>query len=524
VSAFVDPFVGALDLLADPRTWIYVAIGTLFGILTGALPGLATTLGYALLLPFTFQMDTVFAVTMLLSLTVGVAYGNNIPSILVGVPGTPAAVLTVLDGYSLHRKGETGLALGVAFISANLGQVVSIFFFIGAVVPLAGIAYNFLNPELFSLYVFGIVAIVSLTGKSMLKGLMAAGFGFLLAMVGLDPVNWTPRFDFGFFRLRSGLSVPALLIGLLAVSELFRQARQTFQYPPPTEESRAKSRFPAFRRWKRAIPAMLGGTVVGTIVGAIPGAGGTPAALIAYQQAQMFSKHPEEFGTGSIEGIAANEAAQNASSSGELIPTLGLGIPGSGSMVLLLAALTLNGFIPGPQLIDEAPQLLYATVAGLLGASIFVMVFGWPMARSLHWVLTLDRSVVIIAGLVTISLGIYSLNYRLFDVAVCFAAGMVGYFMLRYGYSTAAAALALVLAAGLEASFRRGLTLTGNNYVEFFARPITAAVMLLSLTFLVIGLVRTHKFHRREAARLVAGDESLDAEDEMREASLGEDS
>lgn len=519
MSAFTDPFIGAIGQLAEPSTWIYIAIGTLFGILTGALPGLATTLGYALVLPFTFQMDTVHAVTMLLSLTVGVAYGNNIPSILVGVPGTPAAVLTVMDGYELTRKGEAGLALGVAFVAANLGQLVSILFFIGAVIPLADLAYNFLHPEMFSLYVFGIIAIVSLTGKNMIKGLMAAGFGFLLATIGLDPVNWTPRFDFGIFRLRSGLSVPALLIGLLAVSELFRQARQTFNWPPATAEMRAKSKFPAFSRWKRTIPAMLGGTVIGTIVGAIPGAGGTPAALISYQQAQLFSKHPEEFGKGSIEGIAANEAAQNASSSGELIPTLGLGIPGSGSMVLLLAALTLNGFIPGPKLIEEAPELLYATVAGLMGATIFVLVFGWPMARSLHWVLTLDRSVVIVCGLATIALGIFSLNYRMFDVFICFVAGVFGYFMLRYGYSTAAAALALVLAAGLEASFRRGLTLTGNNYVEFFARPITAVVMVMSIGFLIAGLVRTRNFRRRARER-----ERLEAEEAAADAALGDQS
>ncbi|MEY3019619.1 MAG: hypothetical protein RLZZ272_603 [Actinomycetota bacterium] len=504
MGAFIDPLLVALQQLTSPTLLVLVVIGVVYGVIAGALPGLGTTLAYGLVLPFTFAMDTVNAVAFLLAITVAIGYGNSLPAILVGVPGTPAAVLTCLDGYALHKRGESSLALGVNYVSALVGQLVSILFFVVMVIPLARLAYSFLAPELFSLYLFGVVAIVSLTGKNVLKGIAAAGFGFAIALVGIDPVNFTRRFDFGVFELRQGFSVPAVIIGLLAVSELLRQTRQSFQWDSTRTD--VEFRFPPFSRIRRAVPALLGGTVVGTLIGAIPGAGATPAAMIAYQQAQAFSKHPEEFGRGSIEGIAANEASQNASNSGELIPTLGLGIPGSGSMTLLLAALSINGFIPGPNLIREAPQLLSATIAGMLGATVLLLITGWWMAKLLLRLLSVNRSVVIVLALATVTLGVYSINYRLLDVYVAFAAGAVGYFMLRYGYSTAAAALAVVLASGFEAQLRRGLNLFGNDPAQFFGRPITAAIVVLAAGFFFVGARRTLAQARRE--RLAAPHET----------------
>jgi putative tricarboxylic transport membrane protein len=494
MTSFVDPLIGAAEILTDPSIWLLILIGTAFGVIVGALPGLATTLAYALILPFTFDMDPVPAVTMLLSVTVGVAYGNSIPAILVGVPGTPASVLTALDGYKMHQQGDTGYALAIAFVAAVLGQIVSVLFFIGAVIPLAGLAFFFLTPELFALFFFGVVAIVSLTGRNLLKGLMAAGIGLLIGMIGLDPVNFSPRFNFGVAELRAGVSTAAVIIGLLAVSELMRQSRQAFQWDVARQKINAK--FPHWRRFLPVIKPMMIGTVVGTIIGAIPGAGGTPAALISYQQAQAWSKEPEKFGKGSAEAVAANEAAQNAASSGELIPTLGLGIPGSGSMVLLLATLSIHGFIGGPHLITDAPELLAAVCAGLLGATLLLIVTGWPIAMVMLRALSINRSIVIVFALASVVLGIFSLNYRIFDVLVCFAAGAIGFFFLRYGYSTAAAALAVVLSAGLEADLRRGLSLMENDPLRFVGRPITALILAGAVFFFIVGLRRARKADR----------------------------
>ncbi len=501
----LTPLLGGLGQLGDPWIWLFIAAGTTIGVVAGALPGMGTTLTYGMVLPFTFVMSPVHAVAFLLSISVGVGYGNSIPAILMGIPGTPSAVLTVIDGHRLHRMGESGLALGTAFVAALGGQMISILLFILLVVPLMGLAYSFLYPELFALYLLGIVAIISLTGANMLKGFAAAGVGLLIALIGLDPVNLATRFTFDYRILRSGVDLTAVLIGLLAVSELFRSARQVFRWEGGIAgEAPAAPRFPPFRRIRPAVPAMLGGTVVGTFVGAIPGAGATPAAMISYQTAQMMSKRPEDFGKGSIEGIGANEAAQNASNSGELIPTLGLGLPVSGSMVLLLAALTVQGFVPGPLMISNAPELLYAAVAGLLASTLFLLATGWWMARGMMKAVALNRQVVIVLALAMVTVGVYAINTRIVDVLVCFGAGIVGYFMLRYGYSTAAAALGVFLGREFERSLRIGLNMNDNSYIEFFSRPITLAILLVAVALLAVGSWRQRETRRRVRAARAA--------------------
>ncbi len=218
LSAFGEAITSGVAILGNPIMWVAIAAGAIVGVIVGALPGVGTTLGYALILPFTYQLDITTTIVLLMSLSVGSQYGNSIPAILVGVPGSPAAALTVIDGYTMHKKGDTGYALGIAFVGAIFGQLVSMLFFIAAIIPLAGLAYYFLQPELFALYVFGLVAIVSLTGRNVLKGLLAVAVGLLIAVVGLDPVNSTLRFTFDIPWLRSGIDATIVVIGLLALS------------------------------------------------------------------------------------------------------------------------------------------------------------------------------------------------------------------------------------------------------------------------------------------------------------------
>ena len=259
------------------------------------------------------------------------------------------------------------------------------------------------------------------------------------------------------------------------------------------------SKFPPYWEIKPAIPAMLTGTVVGTLVGAIPGAGATPAAMISYQAAQVLSKKPEEFGKGSIEGIGANEAAQNASNSGELIPTLGLGIPVSGSMVLLLAALTVQGFVPGPLMVANAPELLFAAIAGLLAASLLLLATGWGMARVMLKAVQLNRQIDPVLSLAMIVVGVYAMNTKAFDIVIAMLAGSIGYAMLHYGYS-AAAALGVFLGREFERSLRIGLNMNDNSYTQFFGRPITMVIVLAALALLIFGL-RKQAQTRRACAK-----------------------
>ena len=495
MEQFVSSLTGGVAALADPGIWLLLVPGTMLGVIVGALPGIGATVAYGLVLPFTFFMDPVPAVAFLLAIAVGNQFGNSIPAILIGLPGSPATILTVADGFTLHKRGETGLALGIAYVSALVGQGVSILFFIALVVPLAGLTYVFLAPELFSLYVLGMVSIISLTGKSIPKGFVAATFGLLIGVVGLDPVTLSPRFEFGTRYLRNGFDIEPVVIGLLAVSELFRQARQTFQWSEIP--GAVVTKFPGFSAIRRCLPAMLVGTVTGTFVGAVPGAGTTPAALISYQQARLISRRPEEFGKGSTEGIAANEAAQNAANSGELIPTLGLGIPVSGTAVLLLSALTIQGMVPGPSLTRNSPELLDASVAGLLGGTLILLLTGWWISRAMMRIVMINRSMVIVLCLAVVMLGVFALSRQIFDVMVCLGCGVIGYFMMRYGYSVAAAALAAILSAEFERTLRQGLNLFDNDIFLFLSRPITATVLLISTAILALGIIRISRNRAR---------------------------
>jgi putative tricarboxylic transport membrane protein len=408
----------------------------------------------------------------------------------------------VIDGHKLHKDGKSGLALGVSFVAALGGQFASIFLFVLLVVPLMGLAYHFSFPEIFGLYCFGFLALISLAADNIVKGLMSAAFGIAIGLVGLDPINMVTRLDMGYREFRSGFEEVAVVIGILALSELFRSARQVFQWQDKSGEATG-SRFPRLSEIRPAVPAMATGTVVGTFVGAIPGAGATPAAMISYQAAQMLSKEPEQFGKGSIEGIGANEAAQNASNSGELIPTLGLGIPVSGSMVLLLAALTVQGFVPGPLMVKNAPELLFAAIAGLMAATVFLLVAGWWMARAMLKAVQLDRQVVIVLAIAMTLIGIYAINTKVLDVLVALAAGAMGYFMLRYGYSTAAAALGVFIGKEFERSLRIGLNMNDNSFVSFVTRPITATILLLAVAVLIWGFWKRMQMRRRIAARMM---------------------
>ena len=485
------------EFLLEPGLWVLCIIGFTVGVVVGALPGIGLTLTYGLALPFTFHMSPVYAVAFLLSISVGGQYGNSIPAIVMGLPGSPAAVLTVSDGYALHRQGKTGLALGTQLVAAFTGQVISVFFFVLLVVPLSGLAYNFLAPELFALYLVGMLAIISLTGKSMVKGLIAAAIGVAVGLIGLDPVGATLRFDFGLRELRNGVDTAPVLIGLLAVSELFRQARQTFSWSELSTDFDAK--FPPWREMRKLWPYITLGTITGTIVGAIPGAGTTPATLISYQQAQMLSKTPEQFGRGSTQGIAANEAAQNASNAGELIPTLGFGIPASGSSALLLAALSIQGFVPGPQLVQNQPEMVAAAVAGMFAGSILILLTGWWQCKLLLRAVGINRAAVIVLSLALVILGVFALQFRLFDVIVCLVFGVLGYFMLRYGFPPAAAALAAILSSDFERTFRQGLSLTHNDPVAFVTRPLTAIILLFAVGVAIYGFGSQHRMRRLDA-------------------------
>jgi len=517
MDLFVSGVVESFKLCTDPLLMLLLLGGCIWGAIVGALPGVGATLGIGILLPFTFKMSPVYAIALFMSINVANSFGNSIPAILMGVPGSASAVLTAIDGYALHKQGKSGLALGVTYFASVFGQFISVFFFLAMVVPLSGLAYVFLAPEMAALYFFGMCAIISITGDNILKGLAAGAFGFAVSLIGRDPVGAVTRFAYH-PELRNGIDPIPVTMGLLAMSELFRSMRQSFRWEELVGSFSAK--FPSVKDLWRAMPRIFIGTGIGSVLGAIPGLTGTTSAVISYQQSKLWSKHPEEYGKGSIEGVAANESAQNAAQAGEMVPTFGLGIPASTPSVMILAAVLMHGFIPGPQMIRHTPQLLYAASGGMLASTFILALIGWPMSIYTLKLMTLNRQLILVGCVALTLVGVYTLNNSTFNVFLLVLFGAVGYYMRRYGYSVAGATIAVILGPGLESYLRRGLLLLDGDWWAFMSRPWTGLIFALSFGFLIYGAFGTIRLARRAATirrQAVAALQASASSDQQRE-------
>jgi putative tricarboxylic transport membrane protein len=497
MDMYVTAVTESFKLCTDPILMLLLLGGSLWGAIVGALPGIGASLGIGILLPFMFGMKPVYAIALTMSINVGNSFGNSIPAILMGVPGGASAVLTAIDGYALHKQGKSGLALGVTYFASIFGQFISIFVFLAMVVPLSGLTYVFLSPEMAALYFLGMTTVVSIGSDNILKGLLAAAFGFAVSTIGRDPVSSVVRFAYT-ADMRAGLDVVPVTMGLLAMSELFRSLRQSFRWEELAGSFSAK--FPSIRELGRAMPRILIGTGIGSVLGAIPGLTGTAPAFISYQQSKLWSKHPEEYGHGSMEGVAANEAAQNAAQAGECVPTLGLGIPASGAMVMVLAACLMHGFLPGPQLIRKAPELLYAASGGMLGSTFLLALIGWPVCLYMLKLMTLDRQLILIGCVLLTMIGVFTLRNSTFDVFVLVLFGAIGYYMRRYGYSVAGATIANILGYGMEGYLRKGLLLVEGSWWAFVTRPWTSVILGIAFGLLIYGTWGTIRLARRSAA------------------------
>ena len=334
--------------------------GVLWGILGGALPGISPSIAMALLLPFTIGLDPTTAIVLLASVYVGAEYGGSIPAILIRTPGTNSASATVTDGYAMAQQGRAGEALGISLISGLWGGLFGLAVLVLATEPLAQLALAFTPAAYFSLGILGLSVIAGLSGGSLLKGVMAAGIGLTIAFIGSDPVSGVSRFTFGSADLLGGVKPILIMVGLFAVSEMLAQITE----PPWAQARRSEARLklPNWAMSKRLVKPQAIGAVVGTVEGVTPGAGGTVAAFMAYSEARRWSKHPEEFGHGSPEGIAAPESANNVVTATALVPLLSLGIPGSNSAAILLGGFLVHGLLPGPMLFTKAPDVIYGSL------------------------------------------------------------------------------------------------------------------------------------------------------------------
>ena len=410
----MEGFLGGLSILWDPFIMGMIVLGTVLGIFVGALPGISGSTTIALMLPMTIAMGPIPAICFLGAIYCAANFGGSITAILVNAPGDPSASATALEGYKMAQKGEAGLALGMSAVSSAIGGIVSIVVLVVAAPLLARTAYSFGPPEYFALALFGLSMCAAVGGDSAIKNLIAAALGLLIATVGMDLTTGVERYAFGVMELADGIGFVPVLIGLFALGEMLDQATRRFGNATIAFEDAA--RVPGWAEMKKCNRSIWIGSAVGTIIGVLPALGATAAALIGYNETRRWSKHKEEFGKGSIEGVAGPEAANNAAVGGNMVPTLALGIPGSATAAIIMAALIVQGVRPGPHLFNEQPTLLYAVFFSMLAANLLFLGMGLYMARFFARISLIPAAFLWPAVFVLCVIGAYGPNQSMGDV------------------------------------------------------------------------------------------------------------
>jgi putative tricarboxylic transport membrane protein len=479
----MEAFLGGLAILADPYVMLMVLLGTVLGIFVGALPGISGSTTIALMLPMTIAMGPVPAICFLGAIYCAANFGGSITAIMVNAPGDPSASATALEGYKMAEKGQAGLALGMSAVSSAIGGIFSIFVLIVAAPMLARAAYSFGPPEYFALALFGLSMCAAIGGDSAIKNLIAAALGLLIATVGMDLTTAVERYSFGIYELSDGIGFVPVLIGLFAVGEMLDQAARRVGKAKIIHLDAA--RIPGWAEFKKCHRSIWIGNVVGTFIGALPALGATTAALIGYNETRRWSKYKHEFGKGSIEGVAGPEAANNAAVGGSMVPTLALGIPGSATTAIILAALIVQGVRPGPHLFNEQPTLLYAVFASMLAANVFYLVMGLGMAKLFARISLIPPAILWPSVFILSIIGAYGPNQSLGDVFIMLVAGIVGFLFRRTGFSPAPLIMGLVLGAMVEETLKQSLIIFGDDVSGFLGRPIALAIFAVTMAGLL---------------------------------------
>lgn len=477
-------FVSAVGLLADPFTLMLLVLGIVLGLIIGILPGLGPPIAIALALPFTFYLEPVPSMVLLLGIYSAAIYGGSISAIAVGIPGTGAAIATVQDGHQMFKQGKGGEALGFSLTGSIIGGLFSALCLALVAPMLASLAVQFGPREYLAISVFGLVVVVRVAGKSLPKGLMMGGLGIFLTTWGLDELNGTERYTFGTYYLYEGLPLVPFLVGLFAMSEVLIGAERAAK-KVSFDTASLSVRLPGFKALVRMKDVILRSSIIGTVIGIIPGEGAAVGAFFAYSEAKRRSKNPEEFGKGKAEGILAPETANNATVGGALVPTLTLGVPGSPAAAVLLGALLIQGLTPGPKLFSDQPDLMYAIFLGLFLINILMMLIGLVAIRFAAQLIRVPTTVIVPTVMLLSFVGIYSVSNSFFNVSVLLGAGILGYVIRKLGYSIAPLSIGFVLGPILENSLRQSITIADGSVAEFFSTPIGLTIYCaLALTIL----------------------------------------
>ena len=474
----MESLINGLISLSDPYLLLLLLCATIGGVIIGALPGLNATTGAALLLPFTLTMEPVPAIAVMTAIYCSATFAGAITAILINTPGTAASATTCLDGYPLAQRGEAGRALAMAVVSSTFGGIFSVICLMLAAPLLARAAYNFSPPEYFALTLFGLSMLASIGDGSALKNLIAGGFGILIAMIGVDNLTTVERFTFGSYELYEGIGFVPVMIGVFGISELLVQSQNLHI---KREAIKMKSiELPTRADYKKTWQTILRSSGIGTFIGILPAEGATVASMIGYNEAKRWSKTPEEFGKGAIEGVAGSEAANNAATGGAMVPTLALGIPGSATAAVILAGLMVHGIRPGPTMFTEQADFAYAIFWSMMLVNILFFVIGLKGAKLFARVTLIKGQVLWPSVFVFSIVGAYALDQSMFDVWVALASGVIGFFMRRYGFSVVPLAIGLILGGMLEMRLGQSMIMLDEKWWLMFTRPLTLFFLVLT--------------------------------------------
>jgi putative tricarboxylic transport membrane protein len=498
-GTYIANFGKGIQYFFTFKNLLAVFSGVAIGTFCGAIPGMTITMAVALTLPFTFSMEPLTAISLLLAVYVGAIYGGSISAIVLNTPGTPAAACTCLDGFKLSQRGQAEKALKMANYASCVGDLTSTTVVI-LICPLLGnLALHFASPEYFALILFAITIIGGVAGQSMIKGLIAGALGFLVATVGMDPFEASGRFDFGFLNLLKGFSFIPLLIGLFAIPEVILQLNRSKKMKGEAHITTVTSSDPNDRRltWKEfkgSLRHMVRGGFIGLILGIIPGLGATPSAFVSYERAKRKSKQPEDFGNGSLEGVAAAEAGNNAVNGATLVPLLTLGIPGDVITAVMLGAFMIFDLAPGPLLFMNHIDLIFGLFCALIMCDVALRLVGFVFIKYAARVATgIPTSIIFPAIVVLCVFGSYSINNSVFDILTMIVFGILGYVMTIFEMSAVPFLIAFVLAPMLEKGLRRSLAISGGSPLIFFQSPIAIIFFIFTIIAIITisrGVIR----------------------------------
>lgn len=490
----IQGLINALTL----QNIMFMFLGVAAGILFGSLPGLTATMGVALMLPLTFGMVPETGMFLLLGVYCGGTYGGSITAILIKTPGTPASAATAEDGYALAREGRAGEALRMATFASTAAGLFSALILLFVAPQLAQFALKFGPTEFFALAVFGLAMISSVSGKSLLKGMIMGALGMLVATIGLDPIGAVPRLTFNNDNLMGGIALIPALIGLFAISEILTRSQAAHEVVKE-RNAYVDTKLPfrkAISYWK----TILKSSAIGTFIGAIPGTGAAIASFLSYNEAKRVAKDKDQYGKGSLDGIAASEAGNNGVTGSTLIPLLTLGIPGDTVTAIMLGALMMQGLTPGPQLFVNYAGIVYTIMVGLLIVNLIMYIQGSLATRLFVHITRIPVNVLLPILLTLCFIGAYAVNNTLFDAKLMMMFGLIGFIMPKFGYPVTPMLLGIILGPIAENSLRQALILSDGSWLVFFTRPISAIFIFLAIASFLAPIVKpylTRMFRRK---------------------------